>query len=1607
MKNITVMKQYIKYFCAFLIMLGTSAHTFGEGVNLPFSYDGGRNGEGDPQTIPSGMTISGLDADYASSPKMKFKDQGSYVLIHLADAPGTLSYKIKGASFSGGTFKVLQSVDDAVYTDVAVYTSLGDVSTEVKSLSPNTRYIKFIYTTKSSGNVGLGAISISLAPTYDVEWHVGETTAKSQTGVASSTPPVVSDGALGGDCSSLKFVGWTATEIGATPTTAPADLFNGEVTLTGDAVYYAVFAEQLTPASETNVFSDNLNISGTGVVSSRSGWSSLNLYCYGGQGSLRLSSSSSAGIATTSALSSLTSAAATITFKIKAWGASESGLVTLSASSGTLGKTEFTAPYETYPNFSEVSTTLTGGSSSTTLTFTGNKDHRIYIKDLSIVLHTPATYETNSYRTLCACTNDPTVGNASVESSFTLTSLTGAVNVYSGLCSPGSGCEWTDFGLTWGTSSTPTGNKKTVASSGTSTSFDNSIQPSGSTSPTSWTVGTQYYVCTYGKNGKAGAEYVYGTATSFILRSITFNPNGGSSVGPWYVKSGGTYSAPTAPTKTGYDFAGWYTDNETFEFPVDWTAAVSENKTYYAKWTAKDISIALHKNNSDASGSSDGSASVKYDATFLTNISHATRTDYSLEGYYAEAGCTHKVLTAEGALVNYSGYVENGKWVRNSATDLYANWTAVSYTDYKFNCAELTLTPKLVTENTPIFITATAGQTVRSLDSILVVGSGLTPNTDLAFPGLPSTFAVKSNQNATLRTDASGDINAVACIYYTPDGSSINDGLDEIAGITVRVDGAKAKQVTLSQSIIGRHLPANIVIAGEYNGVWYALPSTMSGTTHPEPVLIAVDNATTPTTAYTSTDNAYALYGQTNAMMNAGVGGYVKLAMKGLSDAPLFGDATGNTQIGKSGQAIITNDLSKGWWWQLRQTNTSITTAADAKYKIYCQNNSSSLSIKENPTQWGLYASGTEELRLLTLEVVTPITASVTEWGKNSAIFDVNPKVGDNLANKVVAYLGEATSGVKDVKETKTSGGNASKYNYTVNFGSDIDFSAAASEGATLRLVWKKDETEIGSSVIVIPKVFATDANLHDIDGYKTHWEKKEVHVLPGNTLTIDAGNFENKGVTVGHLEIYPGATVKVTKGAAADGTLTATNLVLRYGWTRAGEKAYDVARLYVTPSTATLKATNVYADWYIDYDQYYPIGVPWEVTVSSISYHNTSASPSVGPNGQVRLRYYDGANRTSTGQSDIGKNWKEYGAAGNTAVPTTLKPSMGYAMTAKRPTGKAFSVVRMPLSLPSGTWSDGTWTTEGEKGSVGAVHKDQVTTFTYSEGSTPWYALGWNFIANPYMCTFNGDDDGIKGGLVDQQGKGTKYVTIPTEDFANYYQTNIEDADLKPASGFFVQAASNTTITFDNSNIEPSSAPAKYMKAEETMPEQQVNIRLSYEGGKDQMGLLIADNYTAEYEINADLAKILGDGNYVRTYMNYGGMDMAYLAINPTLAQEWIPVTVNVPVDGEYTFSLTNSSVVEALEGIYLVDYAEDNKVVNLIDDNYTFYATAGTFTDRFSINAIVGERETPTGVDAVNSGVIESDKPIKFLFHEKVYILYHGIIYDATGKKVREINK
>ena len=127
-------------------------------ADLPFSFDNGKAAIENTQ----GLTAEGLGDDYGSSPKLRFDSTDDWMILHFNETPGVLTFDIKGNSFSGGTFKVQTSIDGTTYTDLKTYTELGNTqSEEFDKLAANVRYIKWIYTSKSSGNVAIGNISLA------------------------------------------------------------------------------------------------------------------------------------------------------------------------------------------------------------------------------------------------------------------------------------------------------------------------------------------------------------------------------------------------------------------------------------------------------------------------------------------------------------------------------------------------------------------------------------------------------------------------------------------------------------------------------------------------------------------------------------------------------------------------------------------------------------------------------------------------------------------------------------------------------------------------------------------------------------------------------------------------------------------------------------------------------------------------------------------------------------------------------------------------------------------------------------------------------------------------------------------------------------------------------------------------------------------------------------------------------------------------------------------------------------------------------------------------------------------------------------------------------
>ena len=65
---------------------------------------------------------------------------------------------------------------------------------------------------------------------------------------------------------------------------------------------------------------------------------------------------------------------------------------------------------------------------------------------------------------------------------------------------------------------------------------------------------------------------------------VKFDAQGGSATGDQTPASGSTVTKPADPTREGYTFAGWYTDEACTE-AYDFSAAVTADMTLYAKWT--------------------------------------------------------------------------------------------------------------------------------------------------------------------------------------------------------------------------------------------------------------------------------------------------------------------------------------------------------------------------------------------------------------------------------------------------------------------------------------------------------------------------------------------------------------------------------------------------------------------------------------------------------------------------------------------------------------------------------------------------------------------------------------------------------------------------------------------------------------------------------------------------------------------------------------------------------------------------------------------------------------------------------------------------------------
>jgi uncharacterized repeat protein (TIGR02543 family) len=154
--------------------------------------------------------------------------------------------------------------------------------------------------------------------------------------------------------------------------------------------------------------------------------------------------------------------------------------------------------------------------------------------------------------------------------------------------------------------------------------------------------------------------------------TVTYDSKGGTDVNAGSVLTGGSLSAPTAPTRTGYNFAYWSASDGGAALTFPYSPPNTGSFTLYARWTAKTLAVTYDVQG----GSSVTSGSTTTGGGISVSPGTPSRSGYSFNGWFvgATGGSALTFPYAHGQTADFT---------------LYAQWSAVTYTiTYAKNGAE-------------------------------------------------------------------------------------------------------------------------------------------------------------------------------------------------------------------------------------------------------------------------------------------------------------------------------------------------------------------------------------------------------------------------------------------------------------------------------------------------------------------------------------------------------------------------------------------------------------------------------------------------------------------------------------------------------------------------------------------------------------------------------------------------------------------------------------------------------------------------------------------------------------------------------------------------------
>ena len=1001
----------------------------------------------------------------------------------------------------------------------------------------------------------------------------------------------------------------------------------------------------------------------------------------------------------------------------------------------------------------------------------------------------------------------------------------------------------------------------------------------------------------------------------------------------------------------------------------------------------------LDKGGSAFSGTHDTGYPITHTYGTETTLSGATKSGWEFAGWYTTSTCTSGTQVTTLGATDYT-----------SSPTLYALW--VHFTDPLAWCPEPEVVLTGTTYITSLYHASNEGM-IRGTSQLTLTGRNmgidedvtLTSNNPNVYFSTSTSENIKraaSNQpktSLTLKTDANGKLNGdegyTIYVHFMP--SAAGDG--SISDVTVTATYAVPEPDEVSNThVYVRSMPAQFAVATKVGNTWYALPANMGGAGNPAPVQIEVNE--TNWTAKGPATVSYAMWPvhTTSAATPSYTANGDHWRLVGNGNKALWASPTAGTYTIKNDAAVtsVGASVTTSYEWKITTTPLDALDPTAGTWKYYIQsdqtNNTNYLNIKNNDIVWGAYNAGyelTKDMYLLPLTPVEPFEYSVIEWYPTKMLIQTEATIssptitidGTPVASPTVTAKGSKWYEIGNLPLeanpaktlTITNGGAMAIKTIPVIISRGTKTISDAPFSTLGKAVYNQTDLVVRDGAVLTVNGSATDNTFHDV----TIHSNSKISVPALNTSSAE-NKFGVHSLTFfgGIDDIYDGSSYSTDK--------------------------YGVPELSLKGKFGTKTITKIDYVMRVDDSQMYSLTVPYDVNLSEITYWDGASMGTLGDN--LWVSAYDGQARAN---KDMSHTWIWEVNFVSKGLEAKLKQGVGYTISAEKQfTGNPYSIIRMPMNSNVGS------------NATELAKTVPVTAYVNTQDVTVGdNNKGWNLVGNPYMVSISGGEPGsqlVVGKLVesgtgpwDWDGKTYpyRYVTIPNDNGTDYEQKKFKDATLRPFKNFFVQIDNTTegnALGFALASRQD--APARYLQVQDR--EVEFEIVLSNGTRQDNMGLLIADQYSPAYEINADLEKMIGS---MSVYTIYGGYNLAYNALSPDDAKQFIPVGYIAPTAGTYTFDIDEESDLSQIEHIFLTDY-ERGATVDLLDGSYEFETAKSTNNSRFALNVILKEEQggVLTGLDEIGNA---SDSPMKFIYRDKMYIRHGGVLYDATGKKVREI--